>query len=279
MKFEQLEKTLRQLRHPETGCPWDIKQTASSLIPNFIEEVYEAVEAIEDDNYPHLCEELGDILLHVVFQVQMAEDKQMFTMDDVLQNVINKLIRRHPHVFSIDNGQLTIDNEGGVLNVQQVKHNWEKIKLAEKKQSRKSVLEGVPKSLPALIQASRIQEKAAAIGFDWDSYEPVFDKIYEEIEEVKEAIENVKCKMENDTLPLPPPEEGELHMELGDLLFAVVNLARKLKIDSESALRKSNEKFKHRFTKVEQLCQERNIDMTEVGLEKLDELWEFAKKI
>jgi MazG family protein len=268
--FQDLENIIKHLRHPDTGCPWDKKQTAKTLIPNFIEEVYEAVEAIEDNDYSDLCEELGDILLHVIFQVQLAEEKQEFTMDDVLTRIVDKLVRRHPHVFK-ENHEINFPlpplNKGE--SAEEVKQNWEKIKLTEKKESRRSVLEGVPKNLPALIQAQRIQEKAAHVGFDWDSVTPVFDKINEEIEEVKAEI--VKC---SETLP----PSASLEMEVGDLLFAIVNLSRKLNIDSESALRISNQKFKDRFQKLEKLCVEKGINMNEVGLEKLDELWEIIKK-
>lgn len=253
--FKELEQIVEKLRHPENGCPWDKKQTSASLIPNFIEEVYEAVEAIENNNYPHLCEELGDILLHIMLQVKIAEEQDNFTLNDVIKNINEKLIRRHPHIFS----DLEVNNE------EQVKLNWEKIKLEEKKHSRQSVIEGVPKNLPALIQAQRIQEKAASVGFDWPSYEPVFDKINEEIDEVKAEIQSENM--------------SKLEDEIGDLLFAVVNLSRKLKIDSESALRKSTEKFKDRFKKVEILSQESNINMSQANLETLDELWETVKKL
>jgi tetrapyrrole methylase family protein/MazG family protein len=186
----------------------------------------------------------------------------------------------HSQQSTVNSQQSTVNSQQSTISVDEVKDNWEQIKLAEKKQTRKSVLEGVPKSLPALIQASRIQEKAAAVGFDWDDIAPVFDKIYEEIDEVKEEIANVQSFVPNDknnsTLHSPP---STLEDELGDLFFAVVNLARKLKIDSETALRKSNEKFKKRFQIVEKLAEERNINMTEVGLDVLDELWEIAKKL
>ena len=252
--LDDLYKVLKTLRDSEKGCAWDKIQTSLSLIPNFIEEVYEAVEAIEAHSPNDLKEELGDILLHIVFQIQLAEEQHHFTLADVLSNIINKLIRRHPHIFA--------DTE--VHNVQEIKLNWEKIKLQEKRGERKSVLDGVPLNMPALIQAQRIQEKAAAVGFDWDNLGPVFEKINEEIAEVKDALVQ---------------EAGpNLSIEIGDLIFTVVNLARKLKIDSETALRSSNKKFITRFHQVELLAQERNINLHEVSLEVLDELWEIAKK-
>ena len=253
--FIELKNIVNQLRDPEKGCPWDRRQTAKSLISNFIEEVYEAVEAIEDGDDTLLAEELGDILLHIMLQIQIAEEKKAFTLDDVLTNITNKLIRRHPHVF----GDIAVETS------EQAKLNWENIKLKEKKDERKSVLEGVPKNLPALIQAQRIQEKAASVGFDWDSPEPVFEKIYEEISEVKEEIKKGEIG-------------SDLELEIGDLFFAVVNLSRKLKIDSETALRASTEKFNSRFKKVERLCEERQIDMRDLDLEALDELWDTVKK-
>ena len=256
-KIKELIEIIAQLRHPETGCPWDRKQNSASLVPNFIEEVYEAVEAIEDEDSAGLCEELGDVLLHVIFQIQLAAEQGKFTMDDVLSQIIDKLIRRHPHIF----GDKEVSGEA------EVKYNWEKIKLTEKKANRQSVLEGVPRSMPALIQAHRIQEKAAHVGFDWDDTAPVFDKIQEEIQEVKDELDKF--------------HSGQIHAleeEIGDLYFAVVNLSRKLHIDGESALRKSTQKFKDRFMRLESLCKEQNISMNEVGLEKLDELWEFIKK-
>ncbi|MDD4156334.1 MAG: nucleoside triphosphate pyrophosphohydrolase [Candidatus Cloacimonetes bacterium] len=263
--INELEKIVERLRDPKDGCPWDRKQTSASLIPNFIEEVYEAVEAIENNDYPHLCEELGDILLHIMLQVKIAEEAKHFNLEEVIKAINSKLIRRHPHVFDNEFKNDTIQSE-------QVKINWEKIKLEEKKHSRKSVLEGVPKNLPALIQAQRIQEKAASTGFDWktktdsltDISTPIFDKIYEEINELKDEIEqNHQTKIED---------------ELGDLLFSVVNLSRKLKIDAESSLRKSTEKFKNRFKKVEQICQKNNINISDTDMDTLDDIWETIKK-
>ena len=267
--FLELKNIVEKLRHPETGCPWDKKQTSKSLLPNFIEEVYEAVEAIEDGDDKLLIEELGDILLHIMLQINIAEEKNAFTLDDVLININEKLIRRHPHIFSdiSDNSNLLKKPK----TADAVKINWERIKLKEKKAERDSVLDGIPRNLPALIQAQRIQEKAAAVGFDWETIEPVLEKIMEEIDEVKAEIE--KLHVDNDI----KQNTDDIEMEIGDLFFAVVNLARKLKIDSETALRKSNEKFKTRFKKIEKLCEENQLDMKEMDLEALDELWEKAK--
>ena len=251
-KFDELVRIVKQLRNPNGGCPWDLKQTHKTLIANFIEEVYETVEAIENNNYENLKEELGDILLHVVMQAQMAKEEKHFDIQDVIEGISRKLIERHPHVF----GNLNVKDENEVVK------NWENIKLKEKR--RESVLEGIPHSMPALIVSSRIQEKAASIGFDWDNVSYAIDKLYEEIDEFKEVLEKNDRK--------------EMEKELGDILFSVVNIARKVNIDSESALRMTIKKFETRFKKVERYFNENKIDMKKVKLEKLDEVWDIAKK-
>ena len=238
------------LRDPETGCPWDAKQTPESLVPNFIEELYEVVEAIEDQDDEALCEELGDLMLHLVFQVQIAHEKKAFEMEDVLGAIVDKLVRRHPHVF----GDLSVADAEGV------KLNWEHIKRVEKT-DRESVLDGVPKSMPALIQAHRTQEKAASVGFDWPDLPPVLAKIDEEREELYEAL-----------------SEGDaeaIKEELGDLLFSIVNLSRKLGFDAETALKDATRKFYRRFRYVEAQYSKTNIH--EASLEELDSHWETAK--
>ena len=251
-KFDKLVKIVKELRDPQNGCPWDKKQTHKSLIGNFIEEVYESIEAIENENFENLKEELGDILLHIVMQSQIADEEKHFNIYDVIDNISNKLIRRHPHVFG----------DKKVKDAKEVSENWENIKLSEK--NRNSVLDGIPHSMPALIVANRIQEKAASVGFDWDHEKYAIAKLYEEIDEFKKAY-----KEKNKT---------EMEKELGDILFSVVNIARKLGIDSESALRLTIRKFEKRFKKVEKYFNDNNIDMKKVKLEKLDEIWDIAKK-
>ena len=221
---DKLIEIVEKLRDPNGGCPWDLKQTHKSLIANFIEEIYEAVEAIENQNYENLKEELGDILLHIIMQAQIAKEEELFSIEDVIENISRKLIERHPHVF----GKVK------VKDVKEVSENWENIKLSEKK--RDSVLDGIPHSMPALIVAHRIQEKAASIGFDWNHEKYAIDKLFEEIDEFKKAYE------ENDKI--------EMEKELGDILFSVVNIARKLNIDAESSLRLTIKKFENRFKKV-----------------------------
>ncbi|MCB5276727.1 MAG: nucleoside triphosphate pyrophosphohydrolase [Candidatus Cloacimonetes bacterium] len=249
-KFQALVDIVAALRDPEKGCPWDIKQTRESLVPNFIEELYEVVEAIEDKDYSALREELGDLMLHIVFQAQIAHEEGIFAMHDVLEAICNKLVRRHPHVF----GDVQIDDADGV------KMNWERIKKQEKKE-RESVLDGIPRALPALIQAHRIQEKAASVGFDWKDMRPVLEKIEEEHEELMEAL------ADNDS--------DAIREEMGDYLFSIVNLARKLGIDAEAALKATNRKFYRRFRYVENQYNEEEIH--EASLEELDKHWESAK--
>lgn len=251
-EFSRLVKIVEDLRNPEGGCPWDLKQTHKSLIANFVEELYETVEAIENNSFKDLKEELGDLILHIVMQAQIASEEKKFDITDVLNGISDKLIHRHPHVFG----------DTKVNNAQEVKDNWEKIKLDEKK--RGSVLEGIPHSMPALIVAHRIQEKAASIGFDWNHEKYAMQKLDEEIKEFDEAYKN------NDKLSMED--------EIGDVLFSVVNVTRKLNIDAESSLRKTIKKFESRFKKVEKYFNDNKIDMKKVTLEKLDEVWDIAKK-
>lgn len=250
--FEKLVEVVAALRDPEKGCPWDIKQTPESLVPNFIEELYETVEAIEDQDDGALCEELGDLLLHIVFQAQIAQERGKFGIDGVLEAICNKLIRRHPHVFG--------DTELDTANA--VKMNWERIKKAEKTE-RESVLDGIPRTLPALIAAYRTQEKAASVGFDWQDIKPVLDKLDEEQEELYEA--------------LGTEDMDQISEELGDMLFTLVNLGRKLDIDPEAALKGTIRKFKRRFCYIED--QYKTGDIHAASLEELDAHWEAAKNI
>lgn len=251
--FETLTHIVKKLRDPITGCPWDNSQTSLSLIPNFIEELYEMIEAVENNDTEHITEELGDILLHVALQLEIASEYNNSIHEDVFKNICEKLIRRHPHIF----GDTIAETSS------QVKLNWEKIKM-EEKSHRKSVLEGIPAAMPALIVAQRTQEKAASVGFDWDCIEPIFDKLTEETEEVKVAIAN--------------QDKDNIEEEIGDLLFTIVNLSRKLGFDSETALRKSNQKFTARFKKVEQHYKSNQINMESASLEELDATWNKIKK-
>ena len=251
--FDKLVQVVAALRDKDKGCPWDIKQTRESLVPNFIEELYEAVEAIEDKDNDSLREELGDLLLHIVFQAQISNEAGLWNMDNVLQQINHKLVSRHPHVF----GDLQLDDADAV------KMNWERIKKQEKTE-RLSVLDGIPRNLPALIQAQRTQEKAASVGFDWPDILPIMDKLDEEREELDAALAS--------------GEEDLIREEIGDLLFTLVNLCRKLHIDSEAALKECTRKFTRRFHSIEAHYRESGEDIHEASLEELDHHWEKAKE-
>ncbi|MBQ1855362.1 MAG: nucleoside triphosphate pyrophosphohydrolase [Anaerovibrio sp.] len=246
-----LKDIVHTLRSPG-GCPWDIAQTHESIRTNLIEETYEVIEAIDLQD-PHLmCEELGDLLLQVVFHARMAEETGAFSMQQVIDEATEKLVRRHPHIF----GDVQASDAGAAVLA------WESIKKKEKK-DRESVLDGVPKGLPALMSAQKLQHKAAKVGFDWDEIGPVWDKIKEEVDELKEA------QAEGDP--------KHIEEELGDVLFTVVNLARFLKVDSELALMNTNRKFTTRFHFVEEKVKESGKKWSDFTLNELDELWNAAK--
>lgn len=262
-KFKEFIDIVKRLRKE---CPWDREQTNDSIKSATIEEAYEVVEAIENKNYNELKKELGDLLLHILFHSIIAEEQKHFTLDDVIDSIQEKLIRRHPHVFG----------ERKVSGSSEVKKNWEEIKLQE---GRKSVLEGVPNMLPALQRAHRLQEKAAKIGFDWEKKEDVWKKVIEEIEEMNEAdeIKNEKLKMKNYELKEIEELDQKLEDEMGDVFFALVNYARFLGINPENALRKTNKKFINRFQFVEQKIIESGKNINESNLAEMDLYWEEAK--
>jgi len=253
-EFDKLVEVIEKLRDKENGCPWDLEQTHESLIPNFIEELYESVEAIESKDYTHLSEELGDLMLHIIMQAQIAKEAGEFEIEEVLSKINTKLIRRHPHVFA----------DGHATDANGVKMNWERIKFEEKKKSRKSAIDGIPRAMPALIVAQRMQEKAASVGFDWPDVEPAVDKIKEEIHEFVDAFQQKDIE--------------EMQNELGDMPFSIVNISRKLGFDTESALRRTIDKFDNRFRKVEEHYRKNKKNMLDASLEQLDEIWEIAKK-
>lgn len=250
-----LREIVARLRGPD-GCPWDREQTPQSLIPSLIEELYEVIDTLERADHVHLREELGDLLLHIVLQVQMAEEKKLFTFDEVTAEICEKLIRRHPHVF----GNVQAGDAAAVLK------QWDEIKRAEKNgQARsQSLLASVPKSFPALLRAAKLQHKAAKIGFDWPDAEPVYAKIEEEIAEVRAAV--------------AAGNQKDVEDEIGDALFSVVNLSRKLHIDPELALQRASDKFADRFAEVEQLANAQNLDLHSLDLSELDVLWDAAKR-
>ena len=231
-------------------CPWDRKQTHESIKDNLIEEAYEAVEAIDTGDFDELEKELGDVLLHVVFHSNMADESKSFSIDDVIYSIQEKLIRRHPHVF----GDEVAEND------EQVPENWESIKLEEGK---KSILEGIPKQLPALIRAQRMQEKAANVGFDWPDSKQVWDKLEEELDEFREVLEQGNLQKNRE--------------EFGDLLFSLVNFGRFFDLNAEDSLRSTNKKFMRRFQYIENQLNQQDKDISEVSLEEMDKHWNSAK--
>lgn len=253
--FNDLVEIMKILRSPE-GCPWDREQDHKSIRQNFIEETYEAIEAIDTEDSELLKEELGDVLLQVVFHSEIEQSQGGFDIDDVCDGVCKKLIVRHPHVF----GDVVAETSDKVLT------NWDNIKMKTKSQKTQSdAIDSVAKSLPALMRSTKVQQKAAKVGFDWDDVNGAMEKVSEELSELKEAVKS--------------SDKENIHEELGDLLFAVVNVSRFLKEDSEKALYDACDKFAKRFRKVEELASEKNINMKEAGIEVLDELWDEAKKI
>ncbi len=248
--FIELLEVLRRLRAPD-GCPWDREQTAESLVPYLLEETYEIIEAIEEGDTHTLKEELGDLTLHVLFQAELAREDGKFEIADSLKHISEKLIRRHPHVFDPDY------DESADINM-----SWEKAKQKEK--SRKNLLDGVPKNLPALTRARRIQEKAANVGFDWKDMQPVWEKVEEELKELKVEIQNKDPEKVKD--------------EMGDVLFSLVNLSRFLDISPEDALRMTISKFEMRFAKVEKELKKRGKDFSNSSLEEMDGIWNDIKK-
>lgn len=246
--LEELIEVIRRLRAPG-GCPWDREQTHSSLRPNMIEEAYEAVDAIDDNDMSHLREELGDVLLQVLLHSQIAKEEGAFDIEDVAKELKEKLIHRHPHVF----GNAKIDTPDEVVDA------WDKLK-AEEKKHRKSAMDGISRSQAALISAQKISKKAVKTGFEWPNEESLYDCIYSEFEEFKQA------EQEGD--------KSHMEEELGDILFATVNLARWNKIDAEQALLKANKKFEKRFRKMEELAVK---PLNEYSFEEFDALWKKAK--
>ena len=253
--MDDLVAIIKVLRAPG-GCPWDREQTHESIKKNFIEETYEVVEAINKQSPDMLREELGDVLLQIVLHTEMESEKGNFTFDDVANDIVQKLVVRHPHVF----GEVVANNTAEALN------SWDAVKLKTKgqKNQTESML-SVPRELPALMRAQKIQHKAAKIGFDWDDVGGAVDKLYEEIDELKTAMEQGK--------------RLDIEDEFGDVLFSCVNIARFIDVDSEEALTASTDKFMSRFSLVEQMASEQGIDMKSSSIEELDRLWDKAKKI
>jgi MazG family protein len=260
--FDELNAVMSRLRAPG-GCPWDAEQTYASLAQYLLEECYETFDAIQEAKETgethNLQEELGDVLLQVVFHSTIAKESGDFTIDDVVQGVTEKLILRHPHVF----GEKELKTAADVLD------NWDELKTAQQKASGKiekpkdSILEDVPSSFPALLEGQKLTKKAAKVKFDWENIEQIFDKLTEETGELKDAI----------------AKESNIEEEIGDLLFVVVNLARKLDVDAETALKKTNRKFRQRFKFIEQSLKENDKTLEDSNLAEMDALWNKAKKM
>ncbi|MBZ4642839.1 MAG: MazG family protein [Deferribacteraceae bacterium] len=250
-EFNKLVKIIEKLRAPD-GCPWDREQTLYSLRDQLIEETFELVEAIDNKDIENIKEELGDLLLHVIMHSVIAAEDNLFTLTDVMKTIFEKLIRRHPHVFG---GEKT-DSVDDVLV------NWEKIKSKEKK-DRKYILDGIPKGLPSIQKAYKLQEKAKKVGFDWENSEDCLKKVEEEFEEFKDAIKH--------------KSPDEIEEEMGDLLFSILNLSRFLNINADSALQKTNEKFKSRFRFIEDELAKNGISFEEASIELLERYWQKAK--
>jgi XTP/dITP diphosphohydrolase len=232
-------------------CPWDKKQTVQTLRPLTIEEMYELADAITDNDWKGIKEELGDLMLHLVFYAKIGAEQQQFTLEEAIHGICDKLIHRHPHIY----GDVQVKDE------EEVKQNWEKLKL---KEGKKSVLSGVPVSLPAVVKATRLQEKARQVGFEWDNREQVWDKVTEETAELHEAV--------------AANEPEKIEEEFGDLLFSLINYARFLQIDAENALERTNKKFISRFTRMEQLALQQGKPLADMTLAEMDAIWNMIKK-
>lgn len=257
--FLRLTAIMDELREK---CPWDKKQTIHTLRQLTIEETYELADSITDSDWKGIKEELGDLLLHILFYAKIGSEQKQFELVEVINGVCEKLIARHPHIY----GDVKVNNE------EEVKSNWEKLKL---KEGKKSVLSGVPQSLPSTVKAMRLQEKARQVGFEWDNKDQVWDKVEEEMQELKAAVES------HDTAPEGPVKDAhkkEVEAEFGDLMFSMINYARFLRVDAENALELTNKKFIHRFTQMEQTALKEGKDLQTMSLEEMDAIWNSIKR-
>lgn len=278
--IDDLKVLMARLREPESGCPWDTKQTYATIVPHTIEEAYEVADAIDREDYPHLKDELGDLLFQVIFYSQMGREDGHFDFDGVVDHLVRKLIRRHPHVFPEGTLDSRIDPDNRPDEAW-IKESWERIKAEERAEKEQgdsgqraerpvSRLDGIARTLPAMARAEKLQRRAARHGFDWPDIAPVFDKLHEEIDELKEAWQAA--------------QEGhgdadDVEDELGDLLFVCVNLARFMKVNPEQALKRTNHKFDARFRAIESVLEQEGRNMDEESLEALDAVWQAVKGV
>ncbi|MDK8464698.1 nucleoside triphosphate pyrophosphohydrolase [Marinobacter sp. SS13-12] len=275
--IDDLKTLMARLRDPQAGCPWDTRQTFRSIVPHTLEEAYEVADAIDREDYSHLEDELGDLLFQVIFYSQMGKEQRHFDFDSVVDNLVRKLVRRHPHVFPDGTLESRIDPDNRPGEAE-IKANWERIKAEERaakpEESADSGparrLDGIARTLPAMVRAEKLQRRAANHGFDWPDVEPVFDKLHEEIDELKEAWYDA-CSGAG---PVEAVED-----ELGDLLFVCVNLARFMKVNPEQALNSTNHKFEARFSAIEEHLEREGRDMDGESLEALDAVWQAVKGI
>jgi tetrapyrrole methylase family protein/MazG family protein len=246
-QFDTLVRIIARLRAPD-GCPWDRAQTHGSLRKNLLEECYEVLAALDEGDGQKLCDELGDVLMQIVLHAQIATDAGAFTIGDVVQNIADKLIYRHPHIFG----------SAKAADAEEVAHNWEVLKQAERGDA--SLLSSVPRDMPALARSWSIQRRVAQVGFDWKDLDGVIDKLVEEVKEFQQSSDEERAK------------------EFGDLLFTLVNIARRQGIDAEAALREANERFSRRFNHMEEVCRQRRVNLVDLSFDEQNALWEEAKK-
>lgn len=259
---------MARLRDPENGCPWDLQQDFASIVPHTLEEAYEVADAIEREDFAHLPSELGDLLFQVVYYSQLGQELQLFDFATVVHSITEKLVRRHPHVFA--DGQLYATTQAVAVNSDQVKERWEEIKQQERaeqagSEQRVGILADIPLNMPALSRALKIQKRASSVGFDWSSLPPVLAKVDEELQEVRDALAS--------------GDQAAISEELGDLLFATVNVARHLKVNPETALRAANIKFSERLQAVEQQAWQQNVALSDCTEAQLDAMWNVAKQM
>lgn len=265
--IDDLLYLMQRLRDPQYGCPWDLEQSFETIVPHTLEEAYEVADAIAEGDFPQLSGELGDLLFQVVYYAQLGREEGHFDWDRVVDGITRKLIRRHPHVFP--DGNLRTPPGTLKLDPDQVKQRWEEIKAQERAEradepEQLSLLDDVPRALPALSRAQKLQKRASRAGFDWGEPEPVLEKMAEELDEVRQALAN--------------GDHQAVASEMGDLLFAVVNLARHLDVDAETALRQGNEKFERRFRFIEGELAAKGEKVADIDLVRLDQLWDEAKR-